>query len=61
MGAPAVKLTGLLADRALAGLLADCPHDKREWRVPWSGRGRIHAPHPPLRGRQRAIWAPLWE
>ncbi len=37
-----------------------CDHENRDWVIPWSGEV-IRSPHPPLRGRQRAIPVAEWD
>ena len=36
-----------------------CSHEKRWFRIPWSGEW-IWAAHPPLKGRQCAVLADEW-
>eukprot|EP00435_Cladocopium_sp_Y103_P033053 s1409_g8.t1 len=60
-GADFEKKTDLMSniDRdVMAPFSATCTHEKIWWVVPWSGE-EVHASHPPLRGKQKAI--PFWE
>ena len=59
-GAEAEKLTDLVSN--IAGMdefTLKCNHPKQWWVIPWSGE-RVLSPHPPLRGKQRAIAERDW-
>ena len=58
-GADVEKLTDLLSNRDLSDLELKCNHPSRWWRVPWNGE-RFYGPHPPLRGKQKAIAEEDW-
>ena len=54
-GADVEKLT----DPDLSDMELTCNHPPIWWRIPWSGEW-IHSPHPPLKGRQKAVRAEDW-
>jgi len=60
LGADSEKRTALLTNLQLYHWADECPHPPRDWRRPWSGK-TLRCPHAPLRGRQRAMLADLWE
>ena len=53
------KSTEILGNIGLDHWPGDCCHPTKEWIVPWSGVKHV-GPHPPLRGRQKAIPAEGW-
>lgn len=58
-GADVEKLTDLMSNRDLSELELQCNHPHIWWRIPWSGEWH-YGPHPPLRGKQKAIKAEDW-
>ena len=58
-GALSPKPSEMLGTMALRDWVRECPHPAQAWRVPWSGKRHLQ-PHPPLRGRQRAIPEADW-
>lgn len=60
LGAESKKRTRLLSSHELAqGLVSECSHVKKWWRLPPSGKWILSA-HPPLRGRYRAVSPTRW-
>ena len=58
-GALSPKPSEMLGTLAFRDWVRECPHPDKAWVVPWSG-ARHWQPHPPLRGKQRAIPAAEW-
>ena len=59
-GADAEKLTDLISNRDLSSMELRCNHPDRWWRVPWNGQWH-YGPHPPLKGKQKAVPAEEWQ
>lgn len=53
------KSTEILGNISLDHWPGDCCHPTKEWIIPWSGVKHV-GPHPPLKGRQKAIPAECW-
>lgn len=58
-GCDAEKLTDLLSNRDLSSFERLCNHEARWWTIPWNGKSQF-TPHPPLKGRQKAIPSEQW-
>ena len=58
-GADAEKLTDLISNCDLRDMELRCNHPSVWWRIPWNGEWH-YGPHPPLRGKQKAIRAEDW-
>ena len=58
-GAPTSKPTDLITFLFTIAMAAECTHEPRWWRQPWSGKWKWGA-HPPLRGKEWMIPAEEW-